>query len=129
MKAIICHTAFVGALCLFLLQAPAQQTRAFNQNASRSNHTRLGLTAMEPWSVGMNAGASFTTKSGESILFRGNSMATKIFTTYYFDKLGLGLSMGIIPGSVDSKALNSFIDERKLRVDNLQVRKANPIKS
>ena len=129
MKAIICHTAFVGALCLFLLQAPAQQTRAFNQNASRSNHTRLGLTAMEPWSVGMNAGASFTTKSGESILFRGNSMATKIFTTYYFDKLGLGLSMGIIPGSVDSKALNSFIDERKLRVDNLQVRKANPFNS
>ncbi len=129
MKAIICQTALVGTLCLFLLPAHAQQTRAFNQNASRSNHTRLGVTAFDPWSVSINAGASFSAKSGESNLFRGNSMATKIITSYYFDQLGLGLSMGIIPGSIDKKDLNSFIDQRKLRTDNLQVRKVSPFNS
>ncbi len=129
MKAIICHTALVCTLCLFLLPAQAQQTRAFNQNASRSNHTRLGVTAFDPWSVGLNTGASFSAKSGESNLFRGNSMATKILSSYYFDQLGLGLSMGIIPGSIDKKDLNSFIDQRKLRTDNLQVRKVSPFNS
>ena len=59
------NTARASILLAFLtgpLLANSQETRSFNQNASRSNHTRLAALS-DPWSMGINAGASFATKS------------------------------------------------------------------
>lgn len=124
------NTARVGLLLaitclpLFIL---AQGTRAFNQNASRSNHTRSAALS-DPWSFGLNAGASFATKSSEASLFRGNNMATKFFANYSFDRFGIGISSGIIPGSINNAELNRFITEQKFQGD-LQTNSSKPFNS
>ncbi|MEJ0106470.1 MAG: hypothetical protein WDO19_29740 [Bacteroidota bacterium] len=121
------------AACLFIFlflvftAAQSQDLRAFNQNASRSNHTRIMNS--DSWSFGINAGASFGLKSNENTLFRGNSFATKMFGRYYFGNIGLGFTSGIIPGSINDNALNKFITERKFPQDQLQITKTKPFNS
>jgi hypothetical protein len=117
-----------AVFCLIVMYtAYSQEQRTFNQNASRSNHTRL-LNA-DAWSFGFNAGTSFATKSDQSSLFRGNSLASKLFAHYYFDKIGLGISTGIIPGSISDNAMNRFIAERKFPADQLLITRSKPFNS
>ncbi|RTL57367.1 MAG: hypothetical protein EKK37_15080 [Sphingobacteriales bacterium] len=89
------------------------QQQAFNQNSSRSNHTRLS----DAWNFGVNTGGSFGINSNENTLFRGNSIATKMFSKYYFGNWGLGLSGGIIPGTISSSAVSQFLIDRKFPTD------------
>lgn len=105
----------LAILCLQLsfttfLQA---QFKSFNQNSSRSNH--YGLS--DAWNFGVSTGASFGVNSNENTLFRGNSIATKLFGRYYFGNFGLGLSGGIIPGTISNSAVNKFLVARKFPTD------------
>jgi hypothetical protein len=115
------------APCFIISTARAQDQRAFNQNDSRSNRT--GLLNADVWSFGFNTGTSFATKSDQNSLFRGNSLASKLFAHYYFGRIGLGVSSGIIPGSISDNALNRFIAERKFPVDQLQITRSKPFNS
>src|SRR5260221_5920553 len=92
---------------LIFTAVQSQDLRAFNQNTSGSNHTRM--MSNDSWSFGINAGASFGVKSNENTLFRGNNIATKMFGRYYFGNIGLGFTNGIIPGSISDNALNKLI--------------------
>lgn len=97
---------------LLFLYSFAQQ-KAFNQNSSRSNHTRSFINTNDAWSFGLNSGAAFALNSNENTLFRGNSLATKFMGQYYFGPVGIGLNGGIIPGSFSTQAIDAFITDRK----------------
>jgi hypothetical protein len=105
----------------------AQTTGTFNQNASRSNHTRL-MTS-DGWTFAVGGGTSFATNSNEISSFRGSGIASKLSANYYFDKIGIGISSGVLTGSVNDNALNRFITERKFPVNQIQVSKSNPYNS
>jgi hypothetical protein len=127
MKAPI-QAALLLASCSFVMNTvSAQNMRTFNQNASRSNHTRL-MTS-DAWTFAANGGTSFATNSNEKTSFRGNGIAGKLSANYYFDKIGIGVSSGILTGSVSDNALNRFITERKFPVNQLQISKSNPFNS
>lgn len=124
MKASI-QAALLLASCSFTANILcAQTTRAFNQNASRSNHTRL--MASDGWTLAASGGTSFATNNNENSSFRGSGIAGKLSANYYFNKIGLGISSGILTGSVNDNALNRFITERKFPVNQIQVSKSNP---
>jgi hypothetical protein len=99
---------------------------AQDHNSSRSNKT-ASKAQQDDWTFGVNSGASFSLRNKESGLFRGNSMATKLFTRYNFGNIGLGFSSGIIPGSISNNALNQFIADRKFQ--QALVTKSNPLNS
>jgi len=96
---------------------------AQDHNSSRSNKT-ASKALSDDWTFGVNSGASFAIRSNEGGLFRGNSMATKLFSRYHFGNVGLGFSSGIIPGAINNNSLNSFIIERKFQQS--QIIKSNP---
>jgi len=106
----------------------AQDLRAFNQNASRSNHSaRASIQSDNSWSFGASIGNAVAVKSNASTLFRGNSLATKMFGRYYFGNIGLGFTNGIIPGAINSGAVNRFLTDRKLSGDQVQVSQSKPL--
>src|SRR5438128_9492321 len=124
MKASI-SAALLLVFCSFVVNsACAQTTRAFNQNASRSNHTRL-MTG-DGWTFAASGGTSFATNSNEKSSFRGSGTAGRLSANYYFDKIGIGISSGMLTGSVNDNALNRFITERKFPVNQIQISKSNP---
>jgi hypothetical protein len=127
MKASIRVALLLVSSCFVLSKVCAQSTRTFNQNASRSNHTRL--MADDAWTFAAGGGTSLATNSNEKTSFRGSGIAGKFSANYYFDKIGLGVSSGILTGSVNDNALNRFITERKFPVDQLQISKTNPFNS
>jgi hypothetical protein len=124
----------------FLIQTQAQD-RAQDHNSSRSNKTasraqdhnssRSNKTASkaqsDDWTFGITSGASSEVRSNEGSLFRGNSMATKLFGRFHFGNIGLGFSSGIVPGATNGNALNAFMFERKFQ--QAQIIKSNPFNS
>jgi len=114
-------------------QAPAynqnssrsNNAKAYNQNEARSNHRR-SFSNNEAWDFGINSNASLGVKSNESTLFRGNSLATKLFAHYYMGNAGLGISGGFIPGALSDNALNNFFTERKYQLDQIQAFQSKP---
>ncbi|HEX4956649.1 MAG TPA: hypothetical protein VFV46_00610, partial [Lacibacter sp.] len=90
----------------------SNHTRAFNQNSSRSNHTR-SMTTGNDWQFGINSGASFGLNSNEASLFRGNGLATGLNGQYFAGPLGLGISAGFINSKLNTSAINQFIIDRK----------------
>lgn len=101
-------------------------SRAQDHNSSRSNKT-ASKAQPDDWTFGVNSGASFGVRSNESDLFRGNSIATKLFGRYHFGNVGLGFSSGIVPGAISNNSLNKFIVERKFQ--QAQITKSNPFNS
>lgn len=91
----------------------SNHTRAFNQNSSRSNHTRSMNTGND-WQFGINSGASFGLNSNEASLFRGNGFATGLNGQYFTGPLGLGISAGFINSKLNTSAINQFMIERRL---------------
>lgn len=128
MKAATKKPYFSVLFLSLLVQTHAQDTRIFNQNASRSNHTR-SLAATDQWVFGMNSGYSFSPNSNERTLFRGNSTATKMSAAYYFGHIGLNFSGGIAPGSFSDKALTDFMVQRGYQQLKPIVTKSNPLNS
>ncbi len=105
----------------------ASLAAADDWNSSRSNKTRSSQNQQDDWTFGVNSGASFAVRNTESSLFRGNSIATKLFGRYHFGNMGLGFSSGIVPGTINNNALNRFIIERKFQ--QAQTTKSNPFNS
>lgn len=95
----------------------ASRAAAQDHNSSRSNKSSSIAMPNDGWNFGTGAGASFALKSSENTLFRGNSMASKMFGRYNFGAVGLGFNTGIIPGSINSSAINTFLTERKFPTD------------
>jgi hypothetical protein len=87
--------------------------RAFNQNSSRSNHTRRMNTDHE-WQFGFNIGASLGLQSNEASLFRGNGLYTSIKGEHFWGAIGLGVNMGIINCELNTSAINKFMIDRKI---------------
>lgn len=110
----------------FLLATAFSQSATFNQNASRSNHTRL---LSDSWSFDLSSGASFGINNSEKSLFRGNSLATKISGRYQFGWIGLGMSGGLMPGTISKTAVNGFMTERKIDPSQAEVITGNPSNS
>jgi hypothetical protein len=92
------------------------QNKVQSDNSSRSNKS-TGISIPDGWNFGAGTGASFGIKSSEQTLFRGNSTASKMFGRYNFGNIGLGFATGIIPGTISSSSLSSFLTERKLPAD------------
>ncbi|WP_407524784.1 hypothetical protein PDL71_02375 [Lacibacter sp. MH-610] len=100
-----------SVLLLLSFHSMAQQA-AFNQNSSRSNHTR-SMTTGNDWQFGINSGASFGLNINEASLFRGNGLATGLNGQYFAGPLGLGISAGFINSKLNTSAINQFIIDRK----------------
>lgn len=90
----------------------SNHTRAFNQNSSLSNHTR-SMTTGNDWQFGINSGASLGLNSNEASLFRGNGFTTGLTGQYFAGPLGLGISAGFINSKLNTSAINQFIVERR----------------
>lgn len=90
----------------------SNHTRAFNQNSSRSNHTR-SMNAGNDWQFGISSGASLGLSSNEASLFRGNGFTTGLTGQYFAGPLGLGISAGFINSKLNTSAINQFIVERR----------------
>ncbi len=111
-------------LLFFSFQSIAQQpafnqnssrsnhTRAYNQNAARSNTARL-MNSSNDWQFGVNAGASFGMNSNEASLFRGNGTMAGLSAQYFFGALGLGLNSGFINTQFNTSAINQFLIDRR----------------
>jgi hypothetical protein len=130
LKSNIMTTAFkkqcITMLLLSSLMYSQAQDRAQDNNSSRSNKT-ASTEQSDDWTFGVITGVSSPIKSNEGSLFRGNSMATKLFGRYHFGNVGLGISSGFVPGSINSTALNTFLTERKFQQE--QIIKSNPFNS
>ena len=111
--------AILSFACLSLLFSIASKGQQF---ASHSSHSQVTDT----WNFGISSGASFGVNSNENTLFSGNGLATRLFGRYYFGNVGLGLSSGFIPGSINDNSLNNFLAERKLVRDQLQIQTGKP---
>jgi hypothetical protein len=122
-------TIYSFTILLFILQIKViAQQRVFNQNSSRSNNAKSALSA-DTWIFGISSGTSAGIKRNENSGFRGSGIAGKMFGRYYFGNIGLGFSTGIIPGTIDDNALNTFITERKYQRDLLQITTGKPVNS
>src|SRR5687767_4286858 len=109
-----CITALLTVLAL---PALAQDTRAFNQNASRSNHTRLAFS-MSP--VVSNPVGN----SNDSLLFRGTGGGFTFGADYYMGRAALGFTAGFISSEADESAINNFIARRSIVTDQVMITKS-----
>lgn len=85
------------------------------------------VTMDNPWSFGLGMGTSLSLKNNESGLFRGNSMATKMFGRYYFGKIGLSAATGILGGNIQENSVSQFMIDRGFSQDQIRVTKGNPM--
>ena len=102
---------------LFISANVNGQNKAQDQNSFNSNKTVSRYLPDDGWDFGVSSGLSYALKSKESTLFRGNSIATKMFGRYNFGHVGLGFNTGIIPGTISSSAVSQFLAERKFQLD------------
>lgn len=108
-------------LFFFSLKINAQEQRGFNQNASRSNHTRLAPAAFSfspVFSTPLNG-------KNDSLLFRGSGGGIKFGGDYFFGKTGIGFSSGFGSSSPDNTKINSFLQKNSIPMDQLIITRSN----
>lgn len=109
----------LAAACLLLSVASySQETRAFNQNSSRSNHTRGMSIFFSP---------VYTTpvgKAEDSLLFRGSGAGVKFGGDYFFGNVGLGAVSGFTSSVADDALINSFLKNNSIPQDQLVISKS-----
>ena len=115
-----------GSFLLFTFISANAQHRAEDQNPVRS-HKIAGIAMPGEWSFCVLALAVMPVHKNEMNGFRGNSVGSKLSGQYYFGNMGLGLTAGVLPGSISSTALNSFLAERKFL--QTQVSRSDPFNS
>lgn len=81
------------------------------------------------WSFGLQSGASFPVGKSQNTLFRSNSVATRIFANYQSGWAGIGLSTGLLPGSVSQTSINQFLNDRKIQAGTVSIASSNPMNS
>lgn len=110
---------FLTLLLLSLLAtAYAQDMRTFNQNASRSNHTRLGFSFSPVYSTAVNG-------SSDSLLFRGSGAGFRFGGDYFIGRAGIGVTSGFSSSSPDNTIINNFLRKTGIPSDQLVVSKSN----
>ncbi len=117
MKTTTSVVAFTAA-CLLLSSSLFSQTRAFNQNSSRSNHTRGMSIFFSP---------VYTTpvaKGEDSLLFRGSGAGLKFGGDYFFGNIGLGAVSGFSSSQADDALINDFLKRGNIPQDQLVISKS-----
>lgn len=106
-------------LLLVVTHSYAQDTRTFNQNASRSNHTRgLSISFSPAYSTAVNT-------SRDSLLFRGSGGGLRVGADYFFGKAGIGITSGFGSSSADDANINNFLKNVSVPQDQLAITKSN----
>lgn len=108
----------LAAACLLLSSSSFSQTRAFNQNSSRSNHTRGMSIFFSP---------VYTTpvaKGEDSLLFRGSGAGLKFGGDYFFGNIGLGAVSGFSSSMADDALINDFLKRNSIPQDQLVISKS-----
>lgn len=106
---------------LFLTQsAPAA-------SQSLSGMERAGATHSGSWAFGIGTGASYNPKNNETNSFQGNGIATKMFGRYYFGKIGLSATTGVLAGKISENAINRFMSDRSLPAERFDITRGNPL--
>lgn len=103
---------------LSVVNSIAQDLPAFNQNASRSNHTRTLSISFSP------IYSSSTNTNGDSLLFRGSGSGFRVGADYFFGMAGIGFSSGFSSSSADDAAINNFLKNASVPPDQLIITKA-----
>ena len=111
----------LGALLFFFALSAAAQSRSssFNKDSRQP--------MQRDWSFGGDVTGIFSLGDKEMQCFRGNSVGSKIFGSYNFGNIGLGLSAGVLPGNLSNAAINEFLVVRKLQ--QATVIQSNPFNS
>ncbi|HMR91261.1 MAG TPA: hypothetical protein PKC69_03060 [Chitinophagaceae bacterium] len=108
-------------LCLLLFSAPAislaQDTRAFNQNASRSNHSRLSLSVTPVFTNPVQA-------KNDTLLFRGSGAGMQLGLDYRTGAIGIGLVSGFGTSGYDDASIQAFMKRTGLQPDETIVQKS-----
>ncbi len=104
------RTKAVMALMTMAISATgfSQTTRAFNQNASRSNHSRLSLTVSPVFSSPVKGG------SNDTLLFRSSGAGLQMGIDYKLGKVGIGVISGFTSSGNNTAAINQFLKETGL---------------
>ncbi len=97
----------------------SQVNRAFNQNSSRSNHTRQALSFY--FSPVYNNALG---KSDDSLLFRGSGAGLKFGGDYFFSSVGLGVLSGFSSGKADESLVNDFLKRSGFPQDAVRISRA-----
>lgn len=118
MKTITSVMAFMALSLLLSLPAYSQVTRAFNQNSSRSNHTKALSIYFSP------VYTTPTEKSGDSLLFRGTGAGVKFGADYFFSNIGLGIVSGFGNSMADDARINDFLKRNNFPQDLLVITKS-----
>ncbi|MBN8687287.1 MAG: hypothetical protein J0M10_09720 [Chitinophagales bacterium] len=119
MKTNATSTAFLAVSLLLSTPLLSQQTRAFNQNSSRSNHTRGMSIYFSP---------VYTTpveKAPDSLLFRGSGAGVKFGADYFFGNIGLGAVSGFSSSVADDALINDFLKRNSIPQDQLVINKSS----
>lgn len=108
------------SVILLLLSTPfigkSQEMRAFNQNASRSNHTRLGFSISPVYSTPVGS-------KPDSLLFRGAGTGLRLSGDYYFGNIGIGFSSGFTSTSSDQARINDFMKRSSIAGGQVDITK------
>jgi len=118
MKTTTSVVAFTAACLLLSATSFSQPTRAFNQNSSRSNHTRGMSIYFSP---------VYTTpvsKGEDSLLFRGSGAGLKFGGDYFFGNVGLGAVSGFSSSQADDALINEFLKRNSIPQDQLVISKS-----
>lgn len=102
---------FIPVICI------SQDQRTFNQNASRSNHTRLSLSISPVYSTPSDS-------DRDSLLFRGSGAGVKVGADYFFGNVGIGFSSGFISVNADEARINSFLKRASLPANQVDITRA-----
>jgi hypothetical protein len=95
----------------------SQEQRSFNQNASRSNHTRLSFTISPVYSTSANS-------KSDSLLFRGEGAGLRVGADYFFGNVGIGFNSGFLSSGADEGAINNFLKQPGLPAGQPDISKA-----
>ncbi|HEY6504296.1 MAG TPA: hypothetical protein VIZ28_10005 [Chitinophagaceae bacterium] len=112
------HQSCLASLFSLLFISPlfAQDQRAFNQNAARSNRG-LSISFSPLYSVATNS-------SSDSLLFRGSGAGFGFGADYFFGMAGISFSSGFISSSPDDATINNFLKRFPFSPDELIITKA-----
>lgn len=91
--------------------------KAFNQNASRSNHTRLSFYASPVYSSPVG-------NKNDSLLFRGSGTGVRFGADYFLGKVSIGITSGFSNSSTDNTVINNFLKRTAIPQDQLQINKS-----
>src|SRR5688572_6199661 len=95
----------------------SQEQRTFNQNASRSNHTRLSFSVTPVYSTPVS-------NNRDSLLFRGNGAGLKVGADYFWGSVGIGLNSGFTTSTSDPTRINTFLKQSSLPGDQFDISRA-----